>query len=176
VPVHQALAALEREINDGVDHPLMRELPLPYPVSVGRVSSGRWSSSVPDRLEFEGRVGVPVGDDPAAIRARLEAVVHAACPEAAIRWTGGAFAPGETPQDHPFARLVLAATTDERGAPARAVGVPYGADMRLFCARGIPCVMVGTPGLEEAHTVDESVSAQDLVTLARTLVRVIARF
>ena len=31
-------------------------------------------------------------------------------------------------------------------APRRLAGVPYGADMRLFCARGIPTVMVGTAG------------------------------
>ncbi|MCW2966667.1 MAG: family metallo-hydrolase, partial [Solirubrobacteraceae bacterium] len=176
LPIHAALAALEAELNAEVDHPLMRELPLAYPLSVGRVSAGLWSSSVPDRLEFEGRVGVPVGTDPAVVRERLEAAVRAACPEAAIGWTGGAFAPGETSVDHPFAHLVLAATGDELGRPARAVGVTYGADMRQFCARGIPCVMVGTPGLDQAHTVDEHVSTDDLVALARLLVRVIARF
>ena len=57
-----------------------------------------------------------------------------------------------------------------------AVGVPYGADMRLFCARGIPCVMCGTPGLELAHAVDESVAVADLEALARLMVRVAARF
>lgn len=176
VAIHAALHELEAEINAGADHPLMRELPLAYPLSVGRVTAGRWSSSVPDRLDFEGRVGVPVGTDPAEVRARLEAVVHAACPEATVSWTGGAFAPGETAVDHPFAQLVLAATGDELGRPARPVGVSYGADMRLFCARGIPCVMVGTPGLELAHAVDESVAVADVVTLARVLVRVIARF
>jgi acetylornithine deacetylase len=176
VAVHAALAELEREINDGVDHPLMAQLPLAYPLSVGRVSAGRWSSSVPDRLDFEGRVGVPVDADPADIRARLEAVVHAVCPEATIGWTGGAFHPGETDAQHPFAQLVAAATGEELGRPARAVGVPYGADMRLFCARGIPCVMVGTGGLEVAHGVDESVAAAELVALARIIVRVVARF
>jgi acetylornithine deacetylase len=78
VAVHVALAAFERELNDGVAHPLMRSLELPYPVSVGRVEGGVWSSTVPDRLVFEGRVGVPVGDEPAAIRERFEAVVRAA--------------------------------------------------------------------------------------------------
>jgi acetylornithine deacetylase len=176
VAIHGALAALESELNTAVEHPLMRDLPLAYPVSVGRVSGGRWSSSVPDRLEFEGRVGVPVGVAPAVVRARLEAVVHDACPEAQIGWTGGAFDPGETSPEHPFARLVLEATGDELGRPARAVGVPYGADMRLFCARGIPCVMVGTPGLDRAHAVDEEVSIDALHQLARIMVRVIARF
>lgn len=176
VAVHGALHELERELNADVAHPLMAALPLAYPVSVGQVHAGRWSSSVPDRLEFEGRVGVPLAADPDAVRERTEAVVARACPEASLTWTGGAFHPGETPADHRFARLVLGATADELGRPARAVGVPYGADMRLFCARGIPCVMVGTPGLELAHAVDERVGVADVVALARLIVRVVARF
>ena len=45
-------------------------------------------------------------------------------------------------------------------------GVPWGADMRLWTARGIPTVMAGTPGIERAHAVDERVRVDDLVTLA----------
>jgi len=49
--------------------------------------------------------------------------------------------------------------------------VPYGADMRLFTARGIPAVMVGTHDLELAHAVDESVSLAELSAVARTIIR-----
>ena len=124
-----------------------RALELPYPVSVGRVEAGEWSSSVPDRLVFEGRLGVRVGEDPAAARAALEAAVRAADgeePPVEIAWTGGAFASGETDPGDPWVARVRAAVAAERGA-APVVGVPYGADMRLFTARGIPAVMVGTP-------------------------------
>jgi acetylornithine deacetylase len=176
VAVHAALGELERELNADVAHPLMRQHELPYPVSVGRIEGGTWSSSVPDRLVFEGRVGVPVGRDLADVRERFEAVVGAACPEAVVSWTGGRFAPGETPADARIAQLVTASANDELGREVRPVGVPYGADMRLFCERGIPCVMFGTPGLERAHAVDEYVEVADLIALARTLIRVIARF
>ena len=176
IAVHAALAELERELNDDVTNELMAALELPYPVSVGRIEAGNWSSTVPDRLVFEGRVGVPVGDEPAAIRARLEAAVAAACPEAAITWSGGRFGPGDTPVDHPFTQLVLGAARDELGRDVAPVGVPYGADMRLFRERGIPCVIFGTPGLERAHAVDEYVEVADLVSLTRALIRVIARF
>jgi acetylornithine deacetylase len=70
----------------------------------------------------------------------------------------------------------MAAAGDELGRAIEPVGVPYGADMRLFCERGIPCVMFGTPGLERAHAVDEYVEVEELVHVARTIVRVIARF
>ena len=120
-------------------------------------------------------IGALLRFDPAAIRARVEEAVRAACPETALEWTGGRLNPGETPADHPFTKLVLQATSDECGRKARTVGVSYGADMRLFCERGIPCVMVGTPGLERAHAVDEHVALADLEALARILIRVIAR-
>ena len=43
--------------------------------------------------------------------------------------------------------------------------------MRLFTARGIPCVMAGPSGIERAHAVDEWVDAGELTALARVLVR-----
>ncbi|MFL5895503.1 MAG: M20/M25/M40 family metallo-hydrolase, partial [Thermoleophilaceae bacterium] len=176
VAVHAALTELERELNADVTHPLLRAHELPYPLSVGRVEGGSWSSSVPDRLVFEGRVGVPLGSEPADVRERFEAVVREACPEAVVSWTGGRFAPGETPVGARIAQLVKASASEELGREVQAIGVTYGADMRLFCERGIPCVMFGTPGLERAHAVDEYVAVEDLVALTRTLIRVIARF
>ena len=62
---------------------------------------------------------------------------------------------------------------DETGATPPLLGVPYGSDMRLFTARGIPCVMFGTPGLELAHAVDEQVDIAALTELARVLVRLL---
>jgi acetylornithine deacetylase len=176
VRVHAALAELERRLNAGVAHPLMRELELPYPLLVGRVSGGEWSSQVPDRVEAEGRIGVPVGDDAAAVRAALEAAVAEALDDgeapASVEWTGGAFLPAETPADHPWTARVAAAVRAERGR-GRPVGVPWGADMRLFAARGIPCVMAGPSGIERAHAIDEWVAADELAAVARVVVRVL---
>ena len=179
VEVHRALAELEVRLNAAVEHPLMAELALPYPLLVGQVHGGTWSSQVPDRVELEGRVGVPVGTDAGAVRAALEAAVREAIDDgeaaAEVHWTGGAFLPGETPLDHPWVGAVAGVVAEERGRPPRLVGSPYGADMRLFTARGIPCVMMGPGGVERAHAVDEWVAVDDLVTLARSLVRLILR-
>ena len=167
--VHRVLAEHERAVNADPSHPLMRELDLPYPLSVGRLEAGEWSSSVPDRATFEGRLGVrvdePLDDAAAGLREALAGL------PVDLRFDGARFASGETPPDHPFARLVLDAFPG-----SRPVGVPYGADMRLFCERGIPCVMAGTPGLELAHAVDERVAVADLVTLSEGIRRVIDRF
>ncbi len=169
IEVHAALADHERAVNSDVANPLLAELDLPYPISVGRLDAGEWSSSVPDRARFEGRLGVRVGesleDAAAALRAALADL------PVELRFDGARFAPGETAADHPFTQLVLAAFPG-----AQPVGVPYGADMRLFCERGIPCVMVGTPGLELAHAVDERVAVDDLERLQAGIRRVIETF
>jgi acetylornithine deacetylase len=167
--VHAALAAHEERINAGVEHPLMSGLALPYPVSVGRVRGGEWSSSVPDRLEFQGRLGVRVGEDPKDAEAALRDAMEGLPVE--LEFTGGRFASADTPVDHPFARHVLASFPG-----SRAVGVPYGADMRHFTAHGIPTVMAGPRGLRLAHAVDERVAVDDLEATRDGITRVIEGF
>jgi Acetylornithine deacetylase/Succinyl-diaminopimelate desuccinylase and related deacylases len=150
----------------------MQALALPYPINVGLIEGGEWSSSVPDRVVFEGRLGVPLGQELDAARAEFEAALDdGESPPVEVEWTGGQFAPGATPPGDPWVATVSAAVAAERRAPARLTGVPYGADMRLYCARGIPAVMVGTPGLELAHAVDERVRVEDLASVARIIVR-----
>jgi acetylornithine deacetylase len=178
--IHAALGELEASLNASVEHPLMARLPLPYPLVVGQLRAGEWSSSVPDRLVFEGRAPVRVGESPADARRAVETAVAAAAPDdglpVELEWTGGQFASAQTPADGPLARLVLAETSAVLGRPARAAGVPWGADMRLWCAAGVPTVMVGTGGIEVAHAVDERVAVQDLGVLAPLLCNIVRGF
>ena len=162
VPVHAALAEYERRVNADVEHPLMRALELPYPVNVGKLRAGAWSSQVPDRLEFEGRAPVRIGETVEAARAAVEAAVGMP-----LDWTGGSFASAETDGS---AHIVQIAREAGGG---RLAGVPWGADMRHFTARGIPTVMLGTSGIERAHAVDEYVVVGEVVRLARVLKRVL---
>lgn len=175
--IHAALAELETSLNADVAHPLMASLPLPYPLAVGQLRAGEWSSSVPDRLVFEGRAPVRVGESPAAARRAVEAAVAAAAPDdglpVELAWTGGQFASAQTAADAPLARLALAETAAVLGRPARAAGVPWGADMRLWCAAGVPTVMVGPRGIELAHARDERVAVEELGHLATLLTNIV---
>ena len=167
--VHQALSAYERELNADVRDPLMAALELAYPVSVGRLAGGEWASSVPDRVQFTGRLGVRVGEDLDQARRGLRDALAGLPVE--LEFTGGVFAPASTDLGHPFARLAL-----EAFPGSRPVGVPWGADMRLFAARGIPTVMAGPGNARLAHAVDERVPIADLVATAEGVARVIAGF
>jgi len=175
MPIHAALHEHERAINARPCHPLLADLPLPYPLLVGQLRAGRWSSQVPEELTFEGRLGVPVGQSLEEARVQLERVVATATdgqgPPVQIVWSGGQFASGETALDDPWVQLVQAQAAAQLGAPPPLIGVPYGTDMRLFCARGIPCVLFGPGGIERAHAADEHVAIDDLQALARIIVR-----
>jgi acetylornithine deacetylase len=174
VGFHLAVHEHERALNTDVAHPLMRAHELPYPLLVGRVAGGRWSSQVPDRLEFEGRLGVPIGMPVEEARAALNEL--AAEHGIELSWTGGQFAPADTDARHPFIRAVAAAAAEELGAEPPLTGATYGSDMRLWAERGIPCAMLGPGGIERAHGVDERVAEDEVVQTARILERVARAF
>jgi len=175
MPIHAALHEHERAVNALPRHPLLAGHALPYPLLVGRLRAGRWSSQVPEQLVFEGRLGVPVGMSLDDARTGLERAVASAAgdegPPVEIVWSGGQFAPAATPVDDPWVTLVRDAAADELGTPPPLVGVGYGSDMRLFCDRGIPCVLFGPSGIELAHAVDERVAISELAAVARVIVR-----
>jgi acetylornithine deacetylase len=174
VPFHIALQEHERKLNTSVAHPLMRAHELPYPLLVGRIAGGRWSSQVPDHLEFEGRLGVPIGTPVDQARAELDAI--AAEHGITLSWTGGQFAPSDTDAQHPFIRAVAAAAAAELGSEPPLTGASYGSDMRLWAERGIPCAMLGPSGIERAHAVDERVAEDEIVRTARIMERVAGEF
>jgi acetylornithine deacetylase len=179
LPVYAALQRLEVELNAEVSHPLMRELALPYPLSVGRVTAGNWASTVPDELVFEGRIGVPVGTIGSEVRRRLEATVAAASSSGEpvrITWTGGQFEPAETAIDHPLVSAVRRCAEVVTGRLPALGGVAYGSDMRHYCARGIPTVMFGPGRLAQAHATDESVDITAVVDHALVVANLAGSF
>lgn len=177
-PVHRALADLERERNSAVD-PLMDRWPVAYPLSVGTVHAGDWASTVPGSLVAEGRLGVALDESPDLARAALETAVSRACAEdpwladnpVTVEWWGGQFAPGRLVGDEGLAARLcdahVAATA--HGDRPRVYGAPYGSDLRLLAAAGIPCVLYGPGDSAVAHAPDEFVSLEQVHEAARTL-------
>jgi acetylornithine deacetylase len=167
IPIHAALAEHERALNAEVADELMRELELPYPLVVGTLKAGEWASTVPDHLEFSCRLPVRVGETFEEALAAMQAVVG---PKVDLEVGGGKFRAARTDTNHPFAQLV------REIAGGGFAGVPWGADMRLWTAKGIPTVMCGTSGIERAHAVDEYVEIAEVERLAGVVQQVVERF
>jgi acetylornithine deacetylase len=176
--LHWALAALQAERNAVVE-PLMREYPVPYPLVIGRLRAGDWSSSVPDLLVADGRLGLRIEEDPADARRQLEeriAEVSAQDPflrdhPPVVRWSGGQFAGGHLPAGGPLRDLVQQAHTDVTGGPVlRERGAPYGSDLRLYAAEGVPTLHYGPGDVRLAHGPDEAVEIDEVVRVTEALV------
>ena len=182
LPVHHALRRLEQRRNRD-PHPLMARFALPYPLSVGTVRAGDWASSVPDLLVAEGRLGVALGEPVEHARADLEATIAEVCADdpwlaqhpVVVEWPGGQFAPGQLAEDSPLLALVSGAHTALHGDVPDVHGAPYGSDLRLLTAGGIPTLHYGPGDVRDAHSPHESVAVDELVRVTRTLVLLAAR-
>jgi len=178
LPIHAALARLEARRNTAPD-PLMSDHPIPYALSVGRLRSGDWASSVPDLLVAEGRLGVRLDEDPAHARAALETcVAEAATANAWLRrhpptvtWPGGQFASGRLVPGSPLLDLVRDAHADAVGGPRLPERcAPYGSDLRLYAGAGVPTLHFGPGDVRLAHGPREQVRMSEIVAATRVLV------
>ncbi len=183
--IHRALIQLEKERNSEVEHPLLAQLALPYPLSIGRVQAGNWSSSVPEELTFEGRIGVAIGESSASVRQQFEqTLVGLAESDPWLRdhpleivWSGGQFDSGEIPADHPLVHLCRQSMFDLTGHPPRLEGAPYGSDLRLLVNQGhIPALLFGPGDVNVAHMPDEHVAIDEVILAARAYVLAALRF
>jgi acetylornithine deacetylase len=178
VPIFENLRELEQERNGVLGHPLYDGVSNKVPINIGVVRAGNWASTVPESLVAEGRVGLIPGEevDPfkdlvserIATVAERDPWLREHPPE--LEWFGGQFAPAEIEPDAPICEAVKEAHERVTGEAPAVVGVPYGADMRLFIHfGGIPCVMYGAGDVNVAHAPEEHISINELLTATSTL-------
>ncbi len=172
-PVFAALRTFEAARNATVD-PVMARWDVAYPLEVGTVRAGDWSSSVPDLLIAEGRFGVQLDEPVAAAKAAFETAVADACSgdswlrehPVTVEWWGGQFASGRCSSEE----LVTSVARADGRSPARG-GAPYGSDLRLLAAAGIPTLQYGPGHARFAHAPDERVPLDEVHHCKETLVR-----
>jgi acetylornithine deacetylase len=173
--IFPVLRELEATRNASVD-PLMARWDLAYPLEIGEVRAGDWSSTVPDLLVAEGRFGVALDEPVETARAVLESAVAQACAAdpwlvehpATVEWWGGQFASGRCPADSDLVDRVRAAA----GGTPGVYGAPYGSDLRLLTGLGgIPTVQYGPGVTAYAHSPDERVPIDQVLECAATLIK-----
>jgi acetylornithine deacetylase len=183
--IHRALIQLEKERNSEIEHPLLGKLALPYPLNIGRVKAGNWSSTVPEELTFDGRIGVAMGEDSATARRQFEQTLQnlaAADPwlrdhPLEIEWPGGQFDPGEIPVDHSLVKLCQQCMLDLTGYEPDIEGASYGSDLRLFVnVGGSPALLFGPGDVKVAHMPDEHVDVQEVILAARAYILAAIRY
>jgi acetylornithine deacetylase len=173
-----ALEADEARRNAAETEPLMTAIGLPYPTIIGTVEGGVWASTVMDRVTADGRYGVRLGQAPDDAAAELRGCIDAACAAdpflrdhpATVEITGARFGSARVPADHELPVGLAAIAEAVTGRRPAMLGVPYGADMRLFTGVGeTPCVIFGPGDVRLAHGADERVPLAEVEACARVL-------
>jgi succinyl-diaminopimelate desuccinylase len=151
-------------------------------INAATIVGGSAPNVVPDRCELEiDRRIVPGEDDPEAVLAPFHRLIDdlvAEQPDTHIElvlreWTEAA----ETTGDSAIASLVRDAIAAELGAPPPFVGFTGITDARFYINDAkIPTVIVGPGSLSVAHTVNESISVDEMVAGARTYARAFVSF
>ena len=175
--IDAAIKQLEAERNANPD-PLFRNYQMPFGISIGKVRAGNWSSSVPESLVAEGRMGILLGEEPADARAAFEERIAAASERdpwlrdnpPIVTWPGGQFASGSIDSQHAFIDEVSASISDLEGATPERAAAPYGSDLRLYSGiGGIPTLHFGPGDVRFAHAVREQVNLDELIAVTRSL-------
>lgn len=153
------------------------------PISVGTFSGGDWHSTVPQEAVIEGRYGIFVGESvDEAKRAFVAAVQEAAAADAWLRehppvleWFEGQFESGQTAGDAPILRQLAACHEAIVAETPVLQGVTYGSDLRLFTNHArIPAVLYGPGDVADAHSVNESIDLEQVVTATKVLALTVA--
>lgn len=163
------LDAIDRRVSSrlaAMRHPLVP----PPSLNIGTIRGGVATNVVPDWCEATvDRRTLPGENLPEAV-AEIERIIAALQredpalqAEVEVLQAGP---PIETPLDAPLVRAAQDVARELRLSP-EAVGYHQASDGRFFAERGIPTILFGPGDPEVAHTPDESVDLDDVITAAR---------
>ncbi|BCB04420.1 peptidase [Bacillus sp. KH172YL63] len=176
--VLQELHHLEKRRNDKVDDPLYQHIPIPLPINIGRIESGKWPSSVPDTAVIEGRIGVGPWETMQEVEEEFVQALNGLGVDddwfkhhpVEIEWFGGRWQPGDLPGDHCLVKeLSRCAEIVLKKKPAIEAS-PWGTDGGILSKGGnIPVVIFGPGTTEVAHDADEYIELERIFQTAEIL-------
>lgn len=165
------LAALDqhaRELAARPPHPLLGR----PSIHAGTIAGGTAPSVYPERCELVLERRTLPGERAGAVLGELRTLAErtaASAPGLRVTVESGLARPGtEVPRDSALVQGLLAACTAE-GIEARVEGMTAWVDAAYLNEAGIPAVCFGPGSIEQAHTADEWIEADQVVRCARTL-------
>jgi acetylornithine deacetylase len=180
--IFEAVSRLEKKRNSKVENPLYKNVPIPFPINIGKFNSGAWPSSVPDLAVMEGRIGVAPGESMDAVRNELIAAVEEVNHEdawlkehpALVEFFGGQWIPNQVSENHPFTQLIKQEFNSVFNSDPVVEASPWGTDAGILGQAGnIPALVIGPGTTRLAHYPDEYIEIAPMLDCARLFSRVI---
>jgi acetylornithine deacetylase len=184
-PLLGAMDHLETTRQVSYHHPLFQPGELIAPISIGKIEAGDWPSTVPERLVAEGRFGILPGEKMDRAKVEFENAIATCATQdpwlslhrPVVEWFEGQFEPAETPHDAPFVSMLAQAHYDICSRKPDVRGVTYGSDLRFFTNyAGMQAVLYGPGDVSVAHSLDEHISIQEILSAAEVVACAILRW
>jgi len=184
-PIYEALKKMDRKRHEQFSPDLAQNYENPLniaPFSVGTVNAGDWPSSVPDRLEAHGRMGIFPGETVEEMHAEFETTVKEAAAQdpwlaenrPLVEWYEGLFEPASTDITGNLVTSLAASHQQITGREVQYEAATYGSDMRIFSIYGkIPTVLYGPGDVSLAHTVNEHIEIDQALEAVCTIAMMI---
>lgn len=169
--VIQGLQQLEKNRNAKISDPLFEKIPIPIPINIGKITSGKWPSSVPDTAIIEGRMGVSPDETIKSAQREMENCLGELNQKdewlrenpLKIEWFGGRWLPGSVESDHPLIKELTKSFVEVKGENPVIEASPWGTDGGILSTVGNTPVVVFGPGITEtAHDANEHIKLEDM--------------
>ncbi|MEK4149086.1 peptidase [Robertmurraya sp. FSL W8-0741] len=169
---------LEKIRNERVQDPLYNQIPIPFPINIGKISGGDWPSSVADFVQIEGRIGVSpeetmdeAKEEMAKWIERLKEIdpwFEEYPPQ--LEWFGARWLPGAIEQEHKLMNILVKKFQDVLDEEPVIEASPWGTDGGLLTAIGDTPTIVFGPGVTElAHHSDEYIEIEKIFIAAEII-------
>ncbi|HEY2421379.1 MAG TPA: peptidase [Neobacillus sp.] len=182
--VIQRLQQLEKARNERITDPLFEKIPIPIPINIGKIKSGEWPSSVPDRAIIEGRMGLSPEETIQNAKMKMEKCLQELNEQdewfrensLQIEWFGGRWLPGTIESNHPLINDLTKSFKEIKGEAPIIEASPWGTDGGILSTIGNTPAIVFGPGITGmAHDANEFINLEDVFAaseiIALTLMR-----
>jgi acetylornithine deacetylase len=174
--VLQAIHDLEMIRNKRINDPLYKDVPIPVPINVGKISGGNWPSSVPDSVVLEGRIGVAPHETLEEVKKELEDylsnmqdpwfIKH----PVAVEWFGAQWLPGSIETDHLLMNTLSKNYKQVLGEEPIIEASPWGTDGGLLSQVGnTPSIVFGPGVTAVAHYPNEYIEISKIMEAAEII-------
>ncbi|WNB90240.1 peptidase [Bacillus sp. NEB1478] len=167
---------LEESRNQRITDPLYKNIPIPVPINVGKISGGNWPSSVPDTVLIEGRIGVAPHETLEAVKIELEEHLSAIDDSwikdhpVMIEWFGAQWLPGSIDTTHPLMKTLIRNYEQVSGEKPIIEASPWGTDGGLLTQAGnTPSIVFGPGVTAVAHYPNEYIEIQKVLEAAEII-------
>jgi acetylornithine deacetylase len=176
--IFQAVNIFEQQRHFNYNNAIYEDPMNVAPINFGFVKAGDLPSTVPDQLVAEGRYGIFPDESVEKAKQAFEGAVKQAALEdewlksnlPQVEWFERQFEPGTTDMNEPVIETLSSSHEAMLKEKIQFAGATYGSDLRLFTNyANIPTVLYGPGDVKNAHTVNESISIDEILKATKVL-------